>query len=364
MTADSPLNPHADVTPLPSPEARPPVGSHPVAVRVIALAILLALALSGGELVARVAHPRSTRGMGPPPGVALNAIGQHDVDHDMPKPPGTFRVLCLGDSFTFGRGIDIPDLYCHRLERLLESHLRRSQNRARVESLSFAAEGYSTARELRMLEHRGGLDYRPDVLVLGYVLNDPEDDSRLAELKLLREPTMVRHATGWLKRLTDASALTGWMYQRLENTRRYRAFERYYHFIHRPEYPGWRRCQESFQRLAELTKASGTQVLVAIFPFVDFPLGEKYPFEDLHEQVAELARSNGFAALDLRPTLAAHESPALQRVFGLDPHPSAGANHLVARAIADEIVRLGWLKTAPSVRAPEVAEAADARAER
>ncbi|MFN7952637.1 MAG: GDSL-type esterase/lipase family protein [bacterium] len=364
MAADSTLN--LDETPTERAPTRTasPIRRGRVAVRVVALLILLAVTLGAGELVARMVQPPPARGINLQPRVPLNSLGQHDVEHELAKPPGTVRVLCLGDSFTFGRGIDLPDLYCHRLERLLESHLRRAHNHARVESLSFAAEGYSTARELRMLERRGGLDYRPDVLVLGYVLNDPEDESNPDELKRLREPTMVWHPRGWMGWLTRNSALTGWMYQRLENTRRYRAFERYYHFIHRPEYPGWRRCQESFQRLAELTKASGTQVLVAIFPFVDFPLGEKYPFEDLHEQVAELARSNGFAALDLRPTLAAHESPALQRVFGLDPHPSAGANHLVARAIADEIVRLGWLKTAPSVRAPEVAEAADARAER
>ncbi len=351
MTADSPSNTEVPTSDRATARAENAASPRRRAVRLLALSMMAVLSLAVGELVARVVHPLPVRGTRPPPRVALNAIGQHDAEHDMPKPPGTFRVLCLGDSFTFGRGIEISDLYCHRLERLLESHLLRKNDHTQVEAINFSAEGFSTARELLMLERRGGLEYQPDVLVLGYVLNDPEDESHPDELKHLREPTMVWHPSGWLARLTQTSALAGWVYERVENTRRYRAFERYYRFIHSPAYPGWQRCQEAFQRIAELTQASGTKVLVAIFPFIDFPLGEKYPFGDLHEKVAELARANGFAVLDLRPTLAAHESPALQRVFGLDPHPSAGAHHLAARAIADEIARLGWLRD--RIQAPD-----------
>lgn len=316
-------------------------------IRLVALGFLLAVTLAAGEIAARLTRP-PPRPLEPSHPVHFNREGFHDADHEVAKPAATYRALCLGDSFTFARGIPLRDSFCHRIGRHLEDGLRRDGRPETVEMVSFAREGLSTAREVALLEHYRALDKAPDVLVLGYVLNDPEDESDSAALHALREPTLVRHPRGALAVLVRHSALAARVFERVENTRRYRALKHYYRHLHDPAYPGWQKVRDSFARLAELTRASATHVVVAIFPLLDFPLGRRYPFRAIHARVAELARASGFDAIDLLPVLEPHAGPRLVLAPGIDPHPSAQAHHLVAEAIAGEITRAGWLAAPPT----------------
>jgi hypothetical protein len=52
---------------------------------------------------------------------AINEHGLRDArSHPVPKPPGTTRVLLLGDSFTFGQGVNYHDTWAAVAERRLE----------------------------------------------------------------------------------------------------------------------------------------------------------------------------------------------------------------------------------------------------
>ena len=54
--------------------------------------------------------------------VSLNSLGYRDFEYSQERPNNTFRILMLGDSMTFGSGIDkIPDTYPKQLEVLLNN---------------------------------------------------------------------------------------------------------------------------------------------------------------------------------------------------------------------------------------------------
>ncbi|HEY5998006.1 MAG TPA: hypothetical protein VI078_01720 [bacterium] len=56
---------------------------------------------------------------GPGRGVATNARGFRGAAEIAPgPPPGKIRVVCSGDSFTFGYGVDTEDAWCNRLARI------------------------------------------------------------------------------------------------------------------------------------------------------------------------------------------------------------------------------------------------------
>lgn len=49
----------------------------------------------------------------------LNARGYRDLDYPPEPPPGTLRILCLGDSYTEGSGVALEDTYVKQLESIL-----------------------------------------------------------------------------------------------------------------------------------------------------------------------------------------------------------------------------------------------------
>src|SRR3954451_15931747 len=77
------------------------------------------------------------------------------------KPPGTLRVLALGDSHTQGYEVRQDATFSAVLERYLTSR------GVRAEVLNTGVSGFSTAEEVVFLENEG-YRYQPDVVVLGF----------------------------------------------------------------------------------------------------------------------------------------------------------------------------------------------------
>ena len=99
-----------------------------------------------------------------------NAQGFRDTRvYPYEKEPGVFRVLCLGDSQTEGFEARQECVYPEVIRRRL-SRLGR-----RVEVMNTGVSGFGTAEELAYLENEG-LKFKPDVVVLGWYANDPDDN--------------------------------------------------------------------------------------------------------------------------------------------------------------------------------------------
>jgi len=49
--------------------------------------------------------------------IQTNSFGLRSPEVPVPKPRGTFRILLLGDSFTFGLRVAEQDVYARRLEQ-------------------------------------------------------------------------------------------------------------------------------------------------------------------------------------------------------------------------------------------------------
>ncbi len=78
-----------------------------------------------------------------------------------------YRILCVGDSITFGFGVDQGDSWPDQLARRLEE---RFPSRS-FEVINAGVAGWSWLQGLRFLELRG-LDLEPDVVVVGHGTND------------------------------------------------------------------------------------------------------------------------------------------------------------------------------------------------
>ncbi|MFN8523545.1 MAG: SGNH/GDSL hydrolase family protein [Chloroflexota bacterium] len=110
--------------------------------------------------------------------VRTNAAGQRGPDLSLAKPPGTFRILLLGDSFVEAVQVRESERFADQLAAVLNQTARTD----RVEIIDGSCGGWGTAQELLYLQHEGWR-YQPDlVLLVAYIGNDVANNSLELEL--------------------------------------------------------------------------------------------------------------------------------------------------------------------------------------
>jgi hypothetical protein len=112
-------------------------------------------------LEADASHGRSRQGAA---NFAITASGFRDVEHAREKPSGVFRILGLGDSFTYGALSPFEKSYLYRLEEALN---RRPGTHPRVEIIKAGVSRYFPEPERILLEHYG-VPFSPDLILVGF----------------------------------------------------------------------------------------------------------------------------------------------------------------------------------------------------
>ena len=117
---------------------------------------------------AALVYPRTALFPGKPAtwSVHTNARGFRSPDFEEAKRPGMFRIICLGDSSTFGMNVDDADAYPQVLQRLLDERAP-----GRFEVLNLGVPGYSSRQGLELLRQQA-LGYQPDLVIFAFGTND------------------------------------------------------------------------------------------------------------------------------------------------------------------------------------------------
>ena len=260
------------------------------------------------------------RGMAP-----TNSRGYRDLERPVAKPSGVKRILSLGDSFAWGAGIEFDDTYARRLERLLER--RRGEA---FEVVQLALPGMNTVDQASQL-HEEGLAYAPDLVLVGYVLNDSED-TEAAEARRARdwaEEKREKREPRFLDRLALFRVVSTRLWATAENRRRIAG----YRAMYRADAPGWVAGQKALKLMGSLSTEKGIPLVVAIFPLFGQPLDEGYPFTEIHAQVAQAAAAAGARVVDLLPAYRGMRFDLLLVDGAADEHPNEIAHRIAAGTI-------------------------------
>jgi len=236
------------------------------------------------------------------------------------KPAGTYRVVVIGDSFTFAGKVQYDDNFAKRLERMLNLNL----DHPRAEVLNWGIPGYSTEQEVPLVRKAVG-EYGADLVVLEITLNDPEV-----------EPYHSSHAAlyAWEKRIQRSPIFTYWhslqfFAQRILNTFRNREYVSYHQqLFEKPE--TWRSFSNALEKTRKASKDSSVPVIAMVFPMLSHPFDERYPFRAAHEKIKARLAELEIPDVDLLPNLLGIPPERLQAKPGADAHPNEIAHRIAS----------------------------------
>ena len=269
-----------------------------------------------------------------------NTFGHRDAEIPLAKPPGTVRIVAIGDSVTFGDGVAGENAY----SQALESKLRIQLAPTPVDVINAGVPGRGPRMEYEDL--RRALVLAPDLAILQISAND------------IRQPDM----TWWQRRLLQVirTSRVGWMLVRfirygsfdtraVEAAVDREAFMLDWQVSEDPPasdtvWKAWERSRAWWARSIGLCRKRGIPVVLLVCP-VEFQLTEpsrRYPQRALRE----FANQQGVEVVDVLEMVqraARPEEPprALWVRYFLDPaHPTPAGHHLIAASLQPVVERM------------------------
>jgi len=296
-------------------------------------AVTLVLLLAVLEAAARVVLRGQTSELG---GAAYkaqlarlryNSFGLRDREFSVDKPRGTVRIIALGDSFTFGHGIENE---AAPWPKVLESLLNAAAPvGTRYEVINAGQNGFGTADELARLKET--LVFRPDAVILGYFFNDAETDDMILHRSTLT--TLQRFAYGAHFFLFGHSYLYGLVVVRWEALKINCGFEKSAPQQWNEIYGMKEQLNIHKQQLLQMREiavaAQASFVIVTIPGNYDFA---HYPLRVGHAFMRAFCAEQQLACIDPLPVFAGQDYTRT-RLNPYDAHPSEYGHRLLAETI-------------------------------
>jgi len=331
-----------------------------------------------------------------------NSQGFRDREHAKSNTAGKFRIVVVGDSFTWGHGVNNDEIYMKVLEQIDD----------RVETINLGGPGGDPPGELKVYSRRG-VEYQHDVVLLGfYIGNDvvtrrpradgsPPDwgfdetgefrligrEAPADEVARIRAASEIRYSPGadrtitqqlgfWLRRnlqlLTLIDNRRDYLAELLMGSRAYAAIARRLGRGERHDFPlldlcvdppgqdvayGWRLVEATLREFRRTARESGARLYVMMIPdmYQTWPsyyatTARRYGYDP---QAYDLTRPNRklrsicdaleIACLDLLPGMRESMDDGHRLYYRRDRHWTPEGHRLAARALRDDLERRGWL---------------------
>jgi lysophospholipase L1-like esterase len=275
--------------------------------------------------------------------VATNALGFRSPEIPAEKAPSVLRILCLGDSQTFGNGVAQEKTYPARLEALLNS--RRVGGR--VEVVNAGVQGYDPVQEVDLLERAAPL-LAPDVVTIAIYLNDVGDvlrpdkgewlDARTGEFKRTGFKSLTPYRLIYLAKRSRLYTLLDWRLRLLQSGGAGNSMTSVLEGrTPAPYEEGWRIIEAALARARDL--ASKRRFRLIVFPV---PAAEEflkaYPGEQYRSRVLALASDLGVEHFDPTPRLLAEGGSFERNFITWDGHIGPSTHEAIARMLSEVVM--------------------------
>lgn len=230
-----------------------------------------------------------------------NSCGMRQEEVQLKKPKNTYRIAIIGDSFTFGWGVEENETFSHHLEKNLSQVYG---GKLKFEVLNFGVPGYSTFQEVAAFKEKG-IDFDPDAVIVFFVQNDFEFPFFVRDLDkgqgLIRGLEFVRI----LEKAADPKAE--------EEKLRMKGLD----------------PSSSLKELSDLTRERGIKLFLAINP--------RKEWTSYLRRIQVMAERPDIVPMDMRDSVleaaARWNIPQADLTLKNDPHPSAIRHKILAASM-------------------------------
>ena len=243
--------------------------------------------------------------------VRTNSDGFRDDEYPIAKGPRR-RIIFLGDSLTFGWGVEQEQTFEHVIEQELNAQ-------APTEVINLGVGNYNTTQEVHLFIDKG-LKYHPDQVVVFYFINDAEPAPQKSRFPWLGEFRIVTFYWSRIKALAARISASP-------------DFREYYSGLYRGDQEGWSRTKAAFLTLKKVCADEGIDLRVVLLP--ELHQLRNYPFAREHALITKFLRENDIPVRDLAPFFRHEEDPHTLWVSSDDAHPNARAHLLIAEYTLD-----------------------------
>lgn len=272
--------------------------------------------------------------------VSINSYGARDHEF-ADKRADTRRVVAVGDSFTFGFGVELDDAYVKLLEAALSDRFER------IEVLNLGVSAYQTWQILEVMQQRVP-PLKPDLVIVGFFMDDMIEPVKPTSINA-SNPAQI-----WL----DGKVLSSRLWNMLRNVggqlefriRHQRGQEYLRSVAERQDYVERRlplhyalqtgridtetkdRILRAISRFADWSNATGIDLFTFYIP--DASQVNRPDLQFINRLLADGFAQHGIGFLDLTPTFEAHGDVRQLYLLPVDAHTNRLGNQLIAETLA------------------------------
>lgn len=284
-----------------------------------------------------------------------NALGFRGPETTWEKPPGTYRIACLGGSSTYGQG---PSTNETTWPARLEHHLRAARPDRQIEVINGGCRGYSTFEIFANLAFRV-LDFEPDLVIIYETINDmrcalykqpKHDNTHWRAVWPVKAPSVLEKSYAYL---TLRRYLTN--YVKNQRDLGSHVIVDYDGSVDSYSWPegkdlGFRNFHRNLENIIALAESNGARVVLGKQALRRSDIGgpsredQLRAFEYMSEMIGSVGREHRLLVVDAQTPL---EGEALRRrqagagddgIFTHEVHLTDEGSDMLARTFADAIL--------------------------
>jgi len=245
--------------------------------------------------------------------VDINSDGLRDKEYPVSK-SDKHRIIFLGDSLTFGWGVQEEETFATLIEEDLNSS-------SPTEVLNFGTGNYNTEQEVNLFIDKG-LKYNPDKVVLFYFINDAEITPEKSDLWFLGYSQFISFYWSRINSL-------------LNNFMPSKSFQEYYESLYDDDQQGWINARKAIMELRDICQSKGIEFQVVLLPELHDVNNEI--FANVYNNLALFLKDNNIDYLNLAKLFENHPNQIELWVSYDDAHPNNIAHKKIAKSASNFI---------------------------